>query len=42
MSEQFTVDEVSKHNTKSNVWMTIHNKVYNVTKFLDDHPGIYI
>ena len=34
-----TLDELSKHSDRSDVWMTIHGKVYNVTKYLEDHPG---
>lgn len=47
MSEEkeITMDEVSKHNTQDDCWMVIGNdktggaKVYNVTSYLDDHPG---
>jgi len=31
--------EVSKHTSKSDCWMVIDNKVYDVTKFLVEHPG---
>ena len=32
--------EIAKHTERDNgVWMTIHNKVYDVTKYLDEHPG---
>lgn len=34
-----TMADVAKHSERSDVWMTIHGKVYNVTKYLDDHPG---
>ena len=30
---------LSKHDQREDVWMTIHNKVYDITKYLDDHPG---
>lgn len=30
---------LGKHNSRDDVWMTIHNKVYNVSKYLEDHPG---
>lgn len=35
----FTLADVSKHNSAKDCWLVIHNKVYDVTKFLEDHPG---
>jgi L-lactate dehydrogenase (cytochrome) len=34
-----TMEEVSKHNSKNDLWLVIHGKVYNVTNFLERHPG---
>lgn len=34
-----TFEEVEKHNKKDDCWMIIHGKVYDVTKFLVEHPG---
>ncbi|CAO3663499.1 unnamed protein product [Umbelopsis vinacea] len=34
-----TLQEVAAHNTKDNLWVVIHGKVYNLTKFLPEHPG---
>ncbi|GHJ89828.1 hypothetical protein NliqN6_6230 [Naganishia liquefaciens] len=32
--------EVAKHTTREDgVWVIIHNKVYDVTEWLDEHPG---
>lgn len=33
------MDEVKQHTNRNSLWFVIHNKVYDVTKFLDDHPG---
>ncbi|DBA00579.1 TPA: hypothetical protein N0F65_007708 [Lagenidium giganteum] len=41
--KEFTEEEIAKHNTAEDCWMIIENNgdkyVYDVTKFLDDHPG---
>ncbi|CAG8482560.1 4692_t:CDS:1 [Scutellospora calospora] len=31
--------EVAEHNTYQDCWVIIHNKVYDLTKFLPEHPG---
>jgi cytochrome b involved in lipid metabolism len=37
--KKFTMQEVKKHNKKSDAWLLINNKVYNVTNWIDKHPG---
>ncbi|OZJ04561.1 hypothetical protein BZG36_02702 [Bifiguratus adelaidae] len=39
MAQTYTVDEVAKHNTAESAWLIIHGKIYDVTRFLDEHPG---
>ncbi|XP_073054705.1 cytochrome b5-like [Primulina eburnea] len=39
MGKLFTLAEISEHNSKKDCWLLINGKVYDVTKFLDDHPG---
>ncbi|KDR75645.1 hypothetical protein GALMADRAFT_248239 [Galerina marginata CBS 339.88] len=31
--------EVATHNTRESCWIIVHGKVYDVTEFLDEHPG---
>lgn len=33
--------EASKHTSEKDCWLIIHGKVYDVTAFLDEHPGGY-
>ncbi|XP_045603757.1 cytochrome b5 isoform X2 [Procambarus clarkii] len=35
----FTLAEVLRHKKADSCWTVIHDKVYDVTKFLDEHPG---
>ncbi|EXJ75290.1 cytochrome-b5 reductase [Cladophialophora psammophila CBS 110553] len=37
--QEFSVKDVAKHNTKDDVWITIHGKVYDITNYLVEHPG---
>ncbi|RMJ28549.1 Cytochrome b5 [Aspergillus sp. HF37] len=39
MSQQLTFQEVAAHNTKKDLYLVIHDKVYDVSKFVDEHPG---
>jgi len=39
MSKTFTFSEVSEHTTKKDLYMVIHDKVYDTSSFVDEHPG---
>ncbi|KAJ1686105.1 hypothetical protein LUZ63_017495 [Rhynchospora breviuscula] len=38
-AKKFSASDVLLHTTKDDCWLLIRGKVYDVTKFLDDHPG---
>jgi len=38
-NKTFSYSDVSEHNSKKDLYLTIHEKVYNVTSFVDEHPG---
>lgn len=35
----YTAEDVAEHVSSSSCWVSREGKVYDVTKFLDDHPG---
>ena len=38
--KEYTMEEIGKHDSRENgVWIVIHDLVYDVTEFLDKHPG---
>ena len=39
MSKEFTYQDVAEHNTKKDLFLVIHGKVYDSSKFVDEHPG---
>ena len=35
----FTKAQVAQHNSSKSLWVIIHGKVYDLTKFYETHPG---
>jgi cytochrome b involved in lipid metabolism len=35
----YTMEEVAKHNSKESCWSVIRGKVYDLTNWIDRHPG---
>nr|AAT84461.1 cytochrome b5 isoform Cb5-D [Vernicia fordii] len=39
LTKLFTMQEAAQHNTKEDCWIVIDGKVYDVSSYLDEHPG---
>ena len=39
MHKTLTRNEVAKHNTEEDLWTIIDHKVYDLSDFIDAHPG---
>ncbi len=37
----YTLEECKRHTSDKDCWLVVHGKVYNVTDFLEEHPGGY-
>ncbi|TQS32175.1 hypothetical protein Golomagni_07517 [Golovinomyces magnicellulatus] len=38
-AKEFTYQDVAEHNTKKDLYVVIHDKVYDCASFVDEHPG---
>ncbi|KAJ5051874.1 uncharacterized protein L3040_001637 [Drepanopeziza brunnea f. sp. 'multigermtubi'] len=38
-AKELTYAEIAAHNSKKDLYMVIHDKVYDTTPFIDEHPG---
>lgn len=38
-NEGYSLDDIASHSTENDCWMAIENNVYDVTKYISDHPG---
>jgi cytochrome b involved in lipid metabolism len=39
MEGPFSLDEIAKHNSSEDCWIIVDGKVYDVTEYIDEHPG---
>ncbi|GAB2297143.1 Cytochrome b5 isoform A [Dionaea muscipula] len=39
LTKLYSMHEASQHNTKEDCWVVIDGKVYDVSTYLDEHPG---
>ncbi|XP_061599310.1 cytochrome b5 [Cololabis saira] len=35
----YTLEDIRLHNMSTDTWLIIHDKVYDITGFLEEHPG---
>ncbi|XP_070708993.1 cytochrome b5 [Pempheris klunzingeri] len=38
-AKYYRLSEIEEQNSFKSTWIIIHNKIYDVTKFLEEHPG---
>jgi cytochrome b involved in lipid metabolism len=38
MSKELTYTEVAAHSSKKDLYLVIHDKVYDASSFIDEHP----
>jgi len=38
-TKEYSWDEIKKHNTITDLWVVIDGKVYDVSEFVEEHPG---
>ena len=37
--QEYTFADVAKHNSQGDVWIVVKGKVYDVTPYVEEHPG---
>lgn len=42
MSKTFTTSDVASHNKGDDMYIIVDGDVYDITKFQDDHPGMFV
>lgn len=41
-TKELTYSDVSEHTTKKDLYVVIHDKVYNASSFIDEHPYVHL
>ncbi|KAF3402009.1 NADH-cytochrome b5 reductase 1 [Penicillium rolfsii] len=36
---EYSMQDIAAHNTKTDTWIVIHGQVFDITEYLQDHPG---
>ncbi|ONM09427.1 Cytochrome b5 isoform A [Zea mays] len=39
LTKLYSMEEAALHNTPDDCWVIVDGKIYDVTKYLEDHPG---
>lgn len=39
-AKELTFQEVSSHNTKQDLYLVIHDKIYDCSSFVNEHPYV--
>jgi L-lactate dehydrogenase (cytochrome) len=34
-----SLDALNQHNSKTDCWIAVHSKVWDITDFINEHPG---
>lgn len=38
-TRRVSLDDLKQHNTASDCWIAVHSKVWDITQFINEHPG---
>ncbi|KAI9709658.1 MAG: hypothetical protein M1812_007636 [Candelaria pacifica] len=38
-TQELTYSDVSEHSSKKDLYLVVHDKIYNASSFVDEHPG---
>lgn len=39
IAKLFSIQDLKQHSSEDDCWISVGGKVYDVTQFLDEHPG---